>query len=160
MATIGACRFARVISNHAYSYHEDRTRRHMVTSIQHMCIAYSVVTKYAFRNCASNVAQPSLARVPKSCPGTHTALQAPMTMATGRECKLYSSYLMNESGQDQESIIVAASVLGFSITDKTQSEMKIWCIESKQMLKISDERLPHPMCVCVILLFAPTSRLL
>ena len=42
------------------------------TSIQHMCacactdvrIAYSVATKYAFPNCASNVAQPSLARVP------------------------------------------------------------------------------------------------
>ena len=45
---------------------------------------------------------------------------------------------------------MAASVLGFSITDKTQSEMKR-CIESKQMLNISDERLPHPMCVCVIL---------
>ena len=31
----------------------------------HICtIAYSVVTKYAFCNCTSNVAQPSLARVP------------------------------------------------------------------------------------------------
>ena len=37
-----------------------------------MRIAYSVVTKYAFRNCTSNAA------VAKSCLGTHTALQPPM----------------------------------------------------------------------------------
>ena len=33
-------------------------------SVHRLCIAYSVVTKYAFCNCASNVAQPSLAQVP------------------------------------------------------------------------------------------------
>ena len=52
---------AQDISNHVYSYHKDRMRRHMVNQhIAYVCtdihIVYSVVTKYAFRNCASNAA--------------------------------------------------------------------------------------------------------
>jgi len=40
-----------------------------------VCIAYSVVTKYAFRNWGSNAAQPSLAREPTQLcrrPWSHT----------------------------------------------------------------------------------------
>ena len=63
---------ARVILNHAYSYHEDRMQRHMVTSIQHMQ-TYSV-------QCSDKIHFPQLCvecGVAKSCPGTHIALQAP-----------------------------------------------------------------------------------
>ena len=58
---------AQVISNHAYSYHEDRTCGHQhiaYCACTDVHIVYSVVTKYTFRNCASNAVQPSLARVP------------------------------------------------------------------------------------------------
>ena len=59
--------------NHAYLHHEEQTQRspilHMhVYACTDVCIVYSIVTKYAFCNCD----------VAKSCPGTHTALQAPM----------------------------------------------------------------------------------
>ena len=50
----------RVILNHAYSYHEDRTWNTYIAYAclsTDICIAYSVVTKNAFCNyCASNVA--------------------------------------------------------------------------------------------------------
>ena len=61
---------ARVISNHAYSYHEDRTRRQVVTSIS--------LTRV---QCSDKIRFPQLrikCGAAKSCPGTHTGLQAPM----------------------------------------------------------------------------------
>ena len=68
---------ARVISNHAYSYHDDWAQRHMVTS-NSICVhrrMYSV-------QCSDKIHFPQLLRikfgVAKSCPVIHTALQAPM----------------------------------------------------------------------------------
>ena len=54
-----------------------KTRGHQHIAYAHtdIRIAYGVVTKYAFSNCASNAAG-----IAKSCPGTHTTLQAPMEM--------------------------------------------------------------------------------
>ena len=69
---------ARVISNHAHSYHKNGTRRPPIY-IACACLRmdrrmYSVQCsdKIRFPHCASN------AVVAKSCPGTHTALQVPM----------------------------------------------------------------------------------
>ena len=65
-----------VISNHVYSYHEDWTQRHVVTN-HGKCDrrTYSV-------QCSDKVCFPQFCGVSKSCPGTHTALQAPMMSST------------------------------------------------------------------------------
>ena len=71
---------ARVISNHAYVFISKRPdaktsgHQHIAYACTDVRIVYSVVTKYAFRNCASN-------GLAKSCPDTHTALQAPTCSA-------------------------------------------------------------------------------
>ena len=71
-----------VILNHAYSYHEERARRHVVTSIS-ICMqkrTYSV-------QCSDKIHFPQLCikcSLGKSCPGTHTALQVPMVLDHGR----------------------------------------------------------------------------
>ena len=75
---------ARVVSNHAYSYHEDRLRRHVACPqtpyTAYACLAYTDVTYSA--QCSSDKICFQQLRikysVTKSCPGTHTTLQAPM----------------------------------------------------------------------------------
>ena len=64
---------ARGISNHAYSYHEDWTRRHMAFP-QTPYIAYVCL-------CTNRRMYSIKCGVANSCPGTHTALQVPIPSA-------------------------------------------------------------------------------
>ena len=67
---------ARVISNHGYSYRENRRTRRL--PIAYACLRTHKRT-YSIQ-CSDKIRLRSKCGVAKSCPGTHTALQAPMSM--------------------------------------------------------------------------------
>ena len=72
-----------VISNHAYSYHEDRM--HEDTYIAYACLCMHRRTSSV--QCSDKVRFPQLrikCGIAKSYPGTHTALQAPMVYIMGQ----------------------------------------------------------------------------
>ena len=64
-----------VILNHAYSYHEDWTQRHLY------CICVPKHRRTYSIQCSDKKCFPQLCikcSIAKCCPGTHTALQVPM----------------------------------------------------------------------------------
>ena len=126
---------ARVILNHAYSYHEDRMQRHMVSISVHRS-TYSV-------QCSDKICFLQLrikCGVATSCPCTHTALQAPMSMRPLRVC-FWANCLAARPQlcvyiQSRVAVIVVAiinksptySVLcfqGFRV--KWEDHIRIWC---------------------------------
>ena len=118
-----------------------------------MCIAYSVVTKYAFRNCASNVAYQVLPGYPHSSAGTYD---------DGYWSRMQTIFkLFNEwvwLGSRVYYCGCKCTWFQHYRQDPVRNEnMLHWEQADAKHLRL---KLPHPMCVCVILLFAPTSRLL